>query len=334
MNNQVKNIKNESAEPRYEPLLCLLLSAVSMTVILIALIIDKFIFPFGNEPLSPIIAQALILLVPAYILITLSWGRESREKKLLLMGIKPLRAEYIFLLVFTAFFAICTSLLFNMLFGGTYAAAKGFTLFGIFNAGENDFSVSSPYLALAYAIIPAIIEEIVFRGVIFGHLKSSGLRAAIVLSTLISAMFSFSPAQLPDAIICSLIFIFVYLTTDSLLSSVIVHIAVGLFRLFLQTNMSVYFTSSPNTTLFVTIVILAWLLSGALFFSEATRIYRARALEKQEKTNKTASPEPKKSHGIKDIWSDIKQIFSYKPTLITGIVTLALYAAITLIGII
>ncbi len=334
MNKQVKNTKKESTEPRYEPLLCLLLAAVSMTVVLVALIIDKFIFPFGKEPLSPIIAQVIILLIPAYILITLSRGRESREKRLSMMGIKMLRAEYIFLLVFTALFAICTSFLLNMLFGGAYAAAKGFTLFGLFGAGENDFSVSSPYLAIAYAIIPAIIEEIVFRGVMLSHLRNSGLGAAVTLSTLISALFFFSPAQLPDAIICSLIFIFVYITTDSLLSSIIVHIVVNLFRLFLQTNMSVYFISSQNTSLLVTVILLAWLLSGALFFSESARIYRARALTSQNSTDKPAEPLQKEGQGVKKLWSNMKLIFSHRPTLVTAIVVLALYATITVIGII
>ena len=326
MNKQPKKTK-KAAEQRYEPLLSLIFTAVAMAVVLVALLINKFIYPFSQEPLSPIIAQILIFLVPAYILITLVWGHDSRERRLEEIGIKLIKAEYMFLLVFASFFAVCTSFLLNMIAGGTQAAADGFSLFGLFLAGESDFSASSPYLIATYVLIPAIIEELVFRGVIFAQMRRAGVASAIALTTLISSLFFFSPLQLPDAIVCSLIFVFVYLTTDSLLSSIIVHLVLNLFRLFLQTNMSVYFMSSQNTTLLSIVVLLAWLLSGALFFSEATRIYRARALKKQA-SGENAPPLPTVNGIIKEFIS----AFVNKPTIIATIVVLALYAAITVIG--
>ena len=326
MNEQSQQTK-KTAEQRYEPLLSLIFTAVAMAVALVALIINKFIFPFSHEPLSPIIAQILILLVPAYSLVTLVWGHDRREYRLAEIGIKRLRAEHIFLLVFASFFAVCTSFLLNMISGGTQSAANGFSLFGLFTAGEGDFSASSPYLIATYVLIPAIIEELVFRGVIFAQMRRAGVASAIALTTLISSLFFFSPLQLPDAIVCSLIFVFVYLTTDSLLSSVVVHIVLNLFRLFFQTNMSVYFMSSQNTILLSCVVLIAWLLSGALFFSEATRIYRARALKKQASGEEsTALPT------LNDIIKEFISVFANKPTIIATIVVLALYAAITVIG--
>ena len=326
MNKQPQQAK-KATEPRYEPLLALIFTATAMAVVLIALIINKFIFPFSHEPLSPIIAQVLILLVPAYVLITLVWGHDSREYRLAQIGIKRLRAEYIFLLVFASFFAVCTSFLLNMISGGTQSAANGFSLFGLFLAGEGEFSVSSPYLIATYVLVPAIIEELVFRGVIFAQMRRTGTASAIALTTLISSLFFFSPLQLPDAIVCSLIFVFVYVTTASLLSSMIVHVVLNLFRLFLQTNMSVYFTSSQNTTLLSIVVLLAWLLSGALFFSEAARIYRARALKSQAADE--ASPTLPTANGI---LKEFSSVFVNKPTLIAAAVVLALYAAITVIS--
>ena len=326
MNKQSQK-KPKATEQRYEPLLALIFAAVAMAVVLVALIINKFIFPFSHEPLSPIIGQVLILLVPAYILVTLVWGHDSREYRLAEVGIKRLRAEHIFLLVFASFFAACTSFLLNMISGGTKSAANGFSLFGLFTAGEGEFSVSSPYLIATYVLIPAIIEELVFRGVIFAQMRRAGVASAIALTTLISSLFFFSPLQLPDAIVCSLIFVFVYITTDSLLSSIIVHLVLNLFRLFLQTNMSVYFISSQNTALLSTVVLLAWLLSGALFFSEVTRIYRARALDKQ--ASGESSPALPTLNGI---IKEFISVFANKPTIIATIVVLALYAAITVIG--
>ena len=85
--------------------------------------------------------------------------------------------------------------------------------------------------------------------------------------------------------------------------------------------------SSQNTTLLATVVLLAWLLSGALFFSEAARIYRARALKKQ-----TSGEESAAMPTVNSIAKELISVFAHKSTIIAAIAVLALYAAITVIG--
>lgn len=331
MANKSSNTKKEAIVPRKEGFLPFLLAASAMSVVLVALIINKFIFQFNNEPLSPVIAQMLILLVPTYVFLTLTRGRATANQ-LKELGIRGFGAQHIILVISASFFAICTSFLFNMIFGGVYAAADGFSLFGLFRAGESEFTVSLPYLIVTYAIIPALIEELAFRGFIFSQLRNASIGMAVCISSVISALFFFSPAQIPDALVCSLIFVFVVMTTDSLIASMVVHLVVNLFRLFLQTNMSVYFVSSQNTTLLVITVVLIWLLSGLLFFSEATRIYRERALDTTKNTQEQNAPAPTARERFQDLWTNIKSTFIYKPTWIATTITLVLYVAITVIG--
>ena len=207
-NKQAKTVK-ETVSPRPDGALAMILSAIAMGIILIAVIIDKYIFPFGQEPLSPIIAQILILLVPAYVFTVLSFPGQSTAEQMREIGIRRLRAEYIFFLIFTAFFAICTSFMLNMIFGGVRSAADGFTILGAFRAGEQEFSISAPYLIATYALIPAFVEEFAFRGVIYRSLVGMRQNTALIISSVLYALFFFSPAQIPEAIVLGVILCFV-----------------------------------------------------------------------------------------------------------------------------
>ena len=329
MKKNEKKARTPSVSPRPDGFMSVLLCAIAMGVILIASVIDKFIFPFGNEPLSPIIAQILILFIPAYVFMIMASSGKNTVDQMRDVGVTRLRAKYLFLLIFTAFFAICTSLLLNLIFGGAYPASKGFTLLGAFRAGEQEFSVSSPYLIATYALIPAFVEEFAFRGVIFRSFRDTNTTFASVLSSILYALFFFSPAQIPEAIFCGLIFSFVLITTDSLLSCIAVHFVVNLYRLFLQTNVSQYFLSSHNDFLLVTVVVLAWLLSAALFSAEAARIFRARATDRGTEQKKAVGS---KIFDVKELWLDIKSTVLFKPTLITAIICVVLYIAITVVG--
>jgi membrane protease YdiL (CAAX protease family) len=315
--------------PRPDGALAAVLSAIAMGIILVAVIIDKFIYPFGQEPLSPIIAQILILLVPAYVLTVLAFPQKSTAEQMREIGIRRLRAEYLFFLIFTAFFAICTSFMLNMIFGGVKSAADGFTILGAFRAGEQEFSIGAPYLIATYALIPAFVEEFAFRGVIYHSLPGMQKNIALIISSVLYALFFFSPAQIPEAIVIGIILCFVLRTTGSLVACMLVHFVVNLYRLFLQTNISQYLITSHNRALLIIIALLAFLLSAALFFSESARIYRARSAREKEFPERAR---PAKKLDVKVEWQRLVAVFSFKPTLIASIVAIALYIAIIVVG--
>lgn len=315
--------------PRPDGALAAILSAIAMGIILVAVIIDKFIYPFGQEPLSPIIAQILILLVPAYVFTVLAFPQSSTSEQMREIGIRRLRADYLFFLIFTAFFAVCTSFVLNMLFGGVRHAAEGFTILGAFRAGEQEFSISSPYLIATYALIPAFVEEFAFRGVIYRSLQGAQKNTALIISSVLYALFFFSPAQIPEAIALGVILCFVLRTTGSLVACMLVHFVVNLYRLFLQTNISQYLITSHNRALLIIIALLAFLLSAALFFSESARIYRARSAREKEFPERAR---PAKKLDVKGEWQRLVAVFSFKPTLIASIAAIALYIAIIVVG--
>ena len=328
---KIKTVKEKilraPVEPRKEGFLPLLLCTVSMAIALLAVIIDKFIYRFGGELLAPMLSQLIILLIPAYMFTLIILPEGSTASKLRSLGISRLRAEYVFFMIFTALFMISTSLVMNIIFGGVYTASEGFTLLGAFTAGVGEYTVSYPYLIIVYAAIPAIVEEIVFRGLLYTTLSKVSEGVAVCLSSIISAAFTFSIGGFPAALFCSLTYCFVRHTTRSLQSCMIVHFIFNLYAIFAQTNLSKYFLSSQNLVLLIIVVVAALLVSAALFFSETARVYRgfAKKIKEGEETSGLSAPDFKK------LLEDGRSVLLYRPTLICTVVFLASFLAITVI---
>ena len=97
---------------------------------------------------------------------------------------------------------------------------------------ENTASFPEPfiYAVFIHALIPAILEELLFRFVPIKILKGEE-KTAVILS---SVMFAFAHAnlfQIPYAFIAGLIFAFVYVATGSIWPSVVMHFTNNLVSL-------------------------------------------------------------------------------------------------------
>lgn len=332
MKNRIKKIKKSigdiPATPDARAFLPMLLTTVCMIVAFLAVIIDRFIYPFGKDLLSPIIAQLIAMLIPAYLCMLILCPEKKLSSQLKGIGVAKIGYEYVFFLIFTSLFLVCTALVLNIIFGGVYASSEGFTLLGAFTAGENEYTANALYLIIVYAIIPAIVEELVFRGIVYSELSKISEGLACSVSSLLSALFAFTLGGLPAALFCALVYCFVRFTTGSLISCMILHLIYNLCGLFINTNVSKYFISSQNNALLIVIIIGAWLVSTALFVSEAARVYRMKAAKVADGEENSSVPKIKRQ----ELFGEIKSAFVYTPTLVCAIVTLALYIAVTLIG--
>jgi membrane protease YdiL (CAAX protease family) len=299
-----------------------------MGVAFFLVVIDKFVYNFGGEIISPIIAEVLILLVPAYLCLLITEPQKKLHEQLKTIGMGKLSADYIFFIVFSALLLISTSFLLNVIFGAIYPISKGFTLMGTFTAGVREYTVAYPYLIVVYAVVPAIIEELLFRGLLYNLFSKLGEDISVALSVLISALFSFTVTGLPTALLCGAAYCFIRKTTRSLQASMIVHFLLNLYCLFVQTNLAKYFLSSNNNLLLIMIVLVLWLISASLFFTEAARIYRIKAqkISSGEEASEISGFKPS------EIWKKLKMIFSHRASIICSAVLLVLFAATTLIG--
>lgn len=96
--------------------------------------------------------------------------------------------------------------------------------------------------AISVSIIPALVEEFAFRGIVMGKLRKYGDSFAIFLSAILFGMMHGNIAQIPFAFMVGLILGFIAVKANSLLPAIIVH--------FFNNFISVLFTTISENKLF------------------------------------------------------------------------------------
>lgn len=88
---------------------------------------------------------------------------------------------------------------------------------------------------LMVAVLPAVFEELLFRGLIQRSLLRFGERFALVVSTLLFALLHQNLAQIPTALLSGLLLGYIYLRTRRLWVVILCHFCNNLFPVLTQT---------------------------------------------------------------------------------------------------
>lgn len=119
---------------------------------------------------------------------------------------------------------------FIMIYVGQIIGVYIETLFGIDPGSENTADIgammkSAPIMILAVAIIGPILEELVFRRVIFGSLiQKYNFWISAIVSGVVFAAVHLEFEHILLYTICGLIFAFLYYKTKSIITSIVAHI--------------------------------------------------------------------------------------------------------------
>ena len=134
----------------------------------------------------------------------------------------------------------------------------------------------SLYLMLAYALVPAVAEEFVFRTAVLVSYQESGCgtMTALLASTLLFTMMHFSLSSFPVVFLGGLVFGMVTYTTRSVLSAMIAHFLYNLYELFGAPYIMALIKKPENIVFFLFALITLLLLFSILTCSEAERIHR------------------------------------------------------------
>ena len=104
---------------------------------------------------------------------------------------------------------------------------QAISFFGIepYQGGYNNDAGLLPLVLnlLTYALIPGVVEEVVFRGFLLGALQPFGERRALLLSALLFGLAHLNFTQMPFAFLLGLFFGFVFLRTGRLWPCMMVH---------------------------------------------------------------------------------------------------------------
>lgn len=201
-------------------------------------------------------------------------------------------------------------------FGYDYSA---YTLYGSSFSVKADSFVGIILPVAALAIVPAIAEELVFRGIVFTEYSKTGFFCSAIATSLLFAFIHFDFAQLPIYFLDGMLLCFIVFLTGTVTSAVIVHIFYNVFVLFGEKYVWLFSSNPDSDLLFWLILIALYLLFAFIFLGAAERCAKKRAENGDEPPavlQKSALP------------AAYFAVFTAKPMLFE----LALFAIVSLIG--
>lgn len=263
-----------------------ILVAVVYLLLLLSRIIDITAVTGENEYVGVIFLQIFIFLLPAVI-----YSRLRGEGYTMKLRLRFLSGQQILVTVLASGALICGSLLLNILFADG-ASQDQFSLYNSFVASHDGSAEAIIFVTVAYAIVPAICEEFLFRSLLSAEYEEYGIFPSFIMSTLLFGMIHFDFKQLIIYFFAGAILFSVLYATRSVLGSIIVHFLFNLYGLFGQGFASEVYSTTGSTELFLLLLFGAFLLFAALFCGEAARLYR-----RYSRQNKSSEYLPKKKRG-------------------------------------
>lgn len=206
--------------------------------------------------------QIMVLALPAVIFCRLRGGSYVRKLRLRMFSVSHL-AFMLFALIFMFLGSCGINYLMFTFFPETNGAIS-YEVSGGFAGGL--------YLVLTMAVIPAITEEFLFRGVIIAEYENYGVPAAVLLSSLTFAMLHFNFARLPVYIFCGIVLAIVLYTTKSVFAAMLVHMLNNTATLFFG-NLIYKVVTYQGVVLFCFMLVALILLSAVMMFGECEKIY-------------------------------------------------------------
>ncbi len=245
----------------------LLLLAV-FSLLLLSRLLDTTLIGREEKYLSIIVLQLLIFAVPGWLYCKLQ-GQDFTKR----LSLRAPRPSHILFMLSALLVMIAGGLLISIHTGGIESNTRGFSLYETFVAD----SASSPgavlYHLLAFAALPALCEELIFRGILLTSLQSRGTVCAFAFSSLYFGMLHFDFAQLPVYMFAGVILCLVTRVTRSLPAAMMVHFLYNIFGLFGQSALARFYSYSGNDAMFRFLLTLFLLIGAALLCGQASRIY-------------------------------------------------------------
>jgi len=238
-------------------------------LLLLSKLIDVTLVNRENEYYSVVILQLMIFLLPAAI-----WCMFSGEKYMEGLRLRLPKADSLVLVLCASLLMASGGMLLGVLFGGTESLSQSFSLYDTFISKDNGTVSNTIYLVMAYAVLPAICEEFVYRGILCREYEHGGVLRAILTSSVFFALLHFNLAHLPVYLFSGVILAMTLYATRSVFGCMLAHFLYNIFGLFGQPYMNNLYHITGSMKLFLFLVVAVFLISAAVFCGEAARLYR------------------------------------------------------------
>lgn len=168
---------------------------------------------------------------------------------------------------------LCVPLMLFSTFVINYASTIIQNIFGItFTTGVEDpkiLGIDGFLIAtLSTAVLPAVLEEVIIRGIVMQPLRRFGDKFAIVASALIFGIMHGNMVQIPYTVVAGLFLGYLAVATGSLWPSIILHFINNFYSVALLAAYDNFGDAAGGITaiLFIALFILSGIVGGVLFF--------------------------------------------------------------------
>lgn len=229
--------------------------------------IDTALMTRENEYVAVIVLQLVIFLLPAAFYIK-ALGLDFGRFRISIFG-----PGHLLLLISALISLTAGTILIEHYTVGVAALEQNYDLWGVFISKNEGTASSAIYLILAYAALPALCEEFVFRGLLIAEYEKRSTTAAVLLSSLFFALLHFDIARFPVYFFAGLMLALTLYATRSLVAVMVLHFChnmIGIFgRPYMQT-----LAELGGDELFMTVLTAVFLLFTGIFAADAARLYK------------------------------------------------------------
>ena len=233
-----------------------------------------------NQYLAIVILQLLTFVIPAALWFRLRSTRkfalepERRIRYTSRLHLAPPSARHILIILAAVFALVAGCLLLSLNFKGESSLEGSFTLYDTFAAKKDGGALGAVGVILAYAVLPAVCEELVFRGILCAEYEKHGTFPSFVINVIWFALLHFNPEKLLSYLFAGLVLTVLLFATRSVWACIIAHFLYNLFGLFGQQYITEFYVNAGGLGVFIFIMLAILLLAAAIFCGQASRLYR------------------------------------------------------------
>ncbi len=227
-----------------------------------------------NPYMTTVVLQLVIFMLPSLFFCTLRGGEYRRELRLS----RPRAASLVFMLC-ALVVMICGSCVIEYFMSRlspvTMAETAAATSAGYaMNKGFFD----GLYLVLAFAVLPAVTEEFLFRGIILAEYSPLGIFCAVFMSSVMFASCHLSLVRFPVYFFCGVVLSMTAYAARSVIAPMILHTVYNVFILFFEQRvLAVAEKQNISGMLFLIAAGGCAVLFAAIMCFEAAGLYRGYA---------------------------------------------------------
>ncbi len=258
-------------------------AAPALVIVIMALtcgarFVDISAISGGASPMLTVtVLQLIIIGIPSVFFCLLRGHEYSKRLRLRLIPVRHLTMT-IYSFAFLVFGSMALNLIMYRLFPSSFGeVATSYMSYTISEAG------GAIYAAISLAIVPAVLEEFLCRGIISAEYNIYGSFTGVIMSATMFAMLHTNFVKFPIYFFTGIVLSLTASVSSSVFSSMLVHMLNNIFVLFLEPYLyKIAAKSGSGMALTMFVVVTLMLVFAFLFFMKAESLYSDRAYANEE----------------------------------------------------